>query len=73
MVIVDPIQRVEIQCSLSLDKLLVDFDCLHIGFDDAFIVPEQDINVTGHVHQVTCTWHRAAQPIRGGQSLLRMR
>ncbi|EPJ34863.1 hypothetical protein STAFG_8053 [Streptomyces afghaniensis 772] len=73
VVVVRPVEGVEVHRAGPPVELLVGGDRVAVGRDDPAVVAAQDVEVRGHVVQVPGVGHDAAQPVGDGEGLFRCR
>ena len=73
VIVVAPIEGVEVDASLALQELAVRFDRGVIGLHHRPVVAAQHVDVRGHVPQVAGVRHQVAQQVACGEGALGMR
>ena len=57
---------------LIADVRLIRVDRVLVGADRILVATDTNVDVTGHVHDMTCPWHHAGQAFSHRQGTLRV-
>lgn len=57
---------------LIADVRLIRVDRVLVGADRILVATDTNVDVTGHVHDMTCPWHQAGQAFGHRQGALRV-